>query len=215
MSRTYYITCLALIVICFAAAAILYPYLPSRVPIHWNIHGQVNGYGGKWTLLAVLPGQMLVIVALMAVISWLSPRQFEVESFRSTYFYIMVAIVAFLAYLHALMLWAAVSGPINMNRAFLGGTCLLMALLGNVMGKVRRNFFIGIRTPWTLADERVWYATHRLGAKTMVLGGLTGLVFALAGARPWLCFGAVLVGVFVPVIYSLVYYKQLERRGEV
>jgi uncharacterized membrane protein len=83
------------------------------------------------------------------------------------------------------------------------------------MGKVQRNFYIGIRTPWTIADERVWNATHRLAAKTLVLGGLTGLIFALAGSWPWLCLVAVLAGAFVPAIYSLVYYKQLERRGEI
>jgi uncharacterized membrane protein len=97
----------------------------------------------------------------------------------------------------------------------MGGVCLLIALLGNVMGKVRRNFYVGIRTPWTIADERVWNATHRLGAKTMVVGAIIGLICALAEAGPLLCVVPVLAGAFVPVIYSLVYYKQLERRGEI
>jgi uncharacterized membrane protein len=82
------------------------------------------------------------------------------------------------------------------------------------MGKVRRNSYVGIRTPWTLADERVWNATHRLGAKTMVLGGLIGLILALAGSRSGLFLVPILAGAFVPVIYSLIYYKQLKRRGE-
>jgi len=215
MTRKYYLLAFALIVICLAAAAILYPHLPSRVPTHWNAHGQVDHYGSKLTLLVLFPSVMLGIVGFMAAIPWLSPRHFEVEPFRSTYLYIMVVIVAFMAYLHALMLWSAVSGQVKIQKANLGGLCLLIALLGNVMGKVKRNFFIGIRTPWTLADERVWYATHRLGAKTMVLGGLTGLVLAWAGAPPLLCFVPVLVGAFVPAFYSLVYYKQLERRGEI
>jgi uncharacterized membrane protein len=215
MTRKYYMIGFALIAICLVAAAILYRHLPSRVPAHWNIHGQVDRYGGKWELLALLPGAMIGIMGLMAVLPWLSPRRFEVESFRSTYLYIMVVALVFLAFLYALMLWAAVTGQVNINKAIMGGAGLLIALVGNVLGKVRRNFYIGIRTPWTIADERVWNATHRLGAKTMVLGGLTALVLALAGAWTWLCLGAVLGGALVPAVYSLVYYKQLQRRGEI
>jgi uncharacterized membrane protein len=214
MTRKYYIISFALIVACIVAAGILYPHLPSQVPTHWNIHGRVDGYSARWTLFIFNPGIMLGIMGLMAALPWLSPRHFEVEPFRSTYLYIMVVIVAFLAFVHAMMLWAAVSGQMNIHKAIMGGACLLIALLGNVLGKVRRNFYIGIRTPWTIADERVWNATHRLGAKTLVLGGLAGLILALAGAWPGLCLVAVLAGALVPAIYSLIYYKELERRGE-
>ncbi len=214
MTRKYYIIGLVLIVTCFVAAAILYPHLPSRVPVHWNIHGQVDRYDSKWTLLFVFPVVMLGMMGFMAAIPWLSPRPFEVETFRSTYLYIMLVIVAYLVLIYALMLWAAVSGRTHIDRAVMGGVCLLIVFLGNVMGKVRRNFYIGIRTPWAIADERVWNATHRLGAKTMVLGGLIGLILALAGAHPVLCPLPAVAGAFVPAIYSLIYYKQLERRGE-
>src|SRR5579863_6087836 len=90
----------------------------------------------------------------------------------------------------------------------------LFVLMGNVMGKVRRNFFIGVRTPWALANERVWNATHRLAAKTFVLGGLTGLAFIASGLNGWPPFVALMTGAFIPVLYSVYFYKQLERRGE-
>ncbi len=215
MTRKYFIVGFALVVICLLATAILYPHMPSRIPTHWNGHGQVDGYGAKWTLLVVDPGIMLGLLGLFAILPWLSPRHFEVETFRSTYLYIMIVILAYLAFIHTLMLWATVSGKTHIDRAIMGGVCLLIILLGNVMGKVRRNFYIGIRTPWAIADERVWNATHRLGAKTMVLGGLIGLILALAGAGPWGCIVPVMAGAFVPAIYSLIYYKQLERRGEI
>lgn len=89
-----------------------------------------------------------------------------------------------------------------------------MTLTGNVLGKVRRNFFIGIRTPWTIASEPVWNATHRFAAKTFFAGGLAGLVFTILGAPIWLSLAAILVAVLAPVFYSLVVYKQLQRRGE-
>jgi uncharacterized membrane protein len=214
MTRKYYLIALVLTLACFVAAAILYPHLPSQVPTHWNFRGQVDHYSPKWWVLIFPPGMMLGMMGLMAALPWLSPRRFEVEPFRSTYLYIMVVFVVFLAFVQAMMLWAAMSNQMNIHKAIMGGVCLLIALLGNVLGKVQRNFYIGIRTPWTIADERVWNATHRLGAKTFVVGGIVGLILALVGAWPGLCFGAVLVAAFVPAIYSLVYYKQLERRGE-
>ena len=171
-------------------------------------------HGPRWSLFLITPGIMLGMLGLFAVLPWLSPRQFEVESFRSTYLYIMVVIVAFMAYLHALMLWSAISGQVTMQKTNLGVLCLLHVLLGNVMGKVKRNFYVGIRTPWTIADERVWNATHRLGAKTMFVGGLAGLILAFAGARFWVVMATLIASVLMPAIYSLVYYKQLERRGE-
>ena len=214
MTRKYYLIALALTVACFVAAAVLYPHLPSQVPTHWNFRGEVDHYSSKWWVLIYPPGMMLGMMGLMAALPWLSPRRFEVEPFRSTYLYIMLVLVTFIAFIQAMMLWAAMSNQMNIQKAIMGGVCLLIALLGNVLGKVQRNFYIGIRTPWTIADERVWNATHRLGAKTFVVGGLVGLILALAGAWPGLCIGAVLVAAFVPAIYSLVYYKQLERRGE-
>ena len=89
----------------------------------------------------------------------------------------------------------------------------MFALLGNVLGKVRRNFYVGVRTPWALASERVWNATHRLAGKTFVAAGLVGLVLTAAGLNGWPTFVSLMVGAFVPILYSLVYYKQLERSG--
>jgi uncharacterized membrane protein len=79
---------------------------------------------------------------------------------------------------------------------------------------VRRNFYIGVRTPWTLANERVWNATHRVAAKTLVAGGLVGLALIVAGLDGISVIVVLLAGAIVPIAYSLVFYKQLERRGE-
>ena len=215
MTRKYYLGGFALLAACLLATVILYPHLPSQIPTHWNAHGQVDHYGAKWTLFVTNPGIMLGMLGLFAILPWLSPRRFEVDTFRSTYLYIMLVMLACFTYFHGLMLWAARAGNLPMPKAIMGGVCLLFALLGNVLGKVRRNFYIGIRTPWTIAEERVWNATHRLAAKSFVLGGLVALILALAGAPFWVPIAALIAGAFVPVVYSLVYYKQLERRGEI
>jgi uncharacterized membrane protein len=161
-----------------------------------------------------MPAAMAVIALLFAALPWLSPRRFEVDTFRSTYLYIMLLVLSFMAYVHVLTIWVALSKPLDLNRALMGALFLLLALLGNVLGRVRRNFYIGVRTPWTLANERVWDATHRFAAKVFVLAGLLGLLSQVVTASPWaglVIFGAAAIA---SALYSLVYYKQLERRNE-
>jgi uncharacterized membrane protein len=136
-----------------------------------------------------------------------------VESFRTTYLYLMVVIVFLEAYVQLLIVLAGLGVGIDISRSMVGGICLMFTLMGNVMGKVRRNFFIGIRTPWTLASEPVWNATHRFAALTFFAGGLTGLFFAIFNAPFWLPMTAIVASGLAPVIYSLVLYKRLERLG--
>jgi uncharacterized membrane protein len=212
-NQAYYLAAAVIILATLAGLVVGYPKLPDQVPTHWGLHGEVNGWSPKWTLFLFGPGAMVLMVALFAALPWLSPKKFEVDSFRATYLYIMIVLVGMLAYINIFILLWGLGLPIDANRAVAGCVCLLMALLGNVMGKVRRNFFIGIRTPWTIANEQVWNATHRVAAKTFFAGGLLGLVAVFLRAPFWIPITAILIASFIPVIYSLVFYKQLERRG--
>jgi uncharacterized membrane protein len=212
----------------FAAALLVatiavYPQLPAHVPSHWNIHNEVDRYAPRWTLLVYGPATIAGVMLLFSILPWLSPKRFEVGSFQSTYLYIMVVIVAEMTYLFALILVAALYDsewrnapllPINMLRAITGGFSLFIALMGNVLGKVRRNFYMGVRTPWTLASERVWNATHRFAARCFVIAGIAGFLCALANLPIWVWITVFSAGALAPVGYSLIYYKRLERGGE-
>jgi len=214
MSRKYYLVGMLLTAAVLLATVVAYPYLPSSVATHWNMQNQPNGYSPKWTLFLIGPGFMAGMMLLMHLLPWLSPKDFEVDKFRSTYLQIMLMLVAMMAYFYAVILWAGVGHPLNVGRAIVGGVCLLFSLLGNLMGKVRRNFYIGVRTPWALANERVWNATHRFAAKTLVAGGLVGLALTAAGLNGRPVMAVLLAGALIPVLYSLFFYKHLERRGE-
>ena len=215
MKGRYFGVCLLLVAAALAATLVAWDHLPARVPLHWNAHGRVDGYGPRWMLLAAGPGAMLAELAIFAALPALSPKRFALESFTRTYLRIMLAAVALAGYITAVLLWAALTGDADVTGALLAGVSVLIVVLGNVMGKVRRNFFIGIRTPWTLASERVWHATHRLAAKSMVAAGILGigaaLVGGIAGIVAWIAI--VLAGVMVPVVYSFVHYRTLEREG--
>ncbi|MFB3921402.1 MAG: SdpI family protein [Terriglobia bacterium] len=215
MKRNYFLIGVVLIAAVLAATLIAYPHLPLRVPTHWNARGEIDGYSARWTLLVMIPGIMSLMLGLFALLPWLSPKHFEVDSFRLTYLYLMLVTVAFLAYVHALILMAGLGHARHTGEAIGGGVCVLFMLLGQVLGKVRRNFWIGVRTPWTLANERVWDATHRFAAKTFVIGGAGGLLLTLVRAPFWASFGVLMAGALVPVVHSLVYYKRLQRLGEI
>ncbi len=214
ITQKYYLSAGIVVLAVLAGTLVAYPQMPSIVPMHWDAHGNVNGWGPKWSLFLTGPGLLIAFIGIFAAIPWLSPKKFEVDTFRATYLFIMIIVVAMLAYIHIVVLLAGLGVKLDMGRAIEGVVCLLVALLGNVFGKVRRNFYVGIRTPWTIADERVWYATHRFAAKTFFVGGVVGLVGVILGAPFWLPMAAILAAAFVPAIYSLVYYKQLEKRGE-
>ena len=213
MTRRIFLFEMLLIAAAMAATAILYPHMPDRVPTHWNFRFQPDVYSSRLALFWIGPGTMAGIMLLTWLLPWLSPKKFEIENFRSTYDLAMLIVFSMIAYINVFLLWAAVDGSFNAGKAICCGVCVFVALFGNLLGKVRRNFYLGIRTPWTLSNERVWYATHRFAAKTFVVAGLFGLLLSVIGLYQW-AFCALLICGLAPLVYSLVYYKQLERSGE-
>jgi immunity protein, SdpI family len=195
-------------------AVVLYPALPDRIPIHWDINGRVDGWGDKRWAAFLGPGVMELLVLLIRALPWLSPRGYAVETFRGTFNYLMLVLVALMGHVHAVSLQAGLHPERESGRMLVGGLFLFFALMGNVLGKVRRNFWMGVRTPWTLASEKVWVATHRLAARLLVAGGLIGAIAAWLGAPLADCFWLLVAALTVPVIYSLLLYKRLEREGE-
>ncbi|MGJ7918049.1 SdpI family protein [Massilia sp. LXY-6] len=199
-----------MLVLVVAATALAYPDLPATVPTHWNAAGQVDGQGPRSTIFL----QPVIMGLLLLMWPWLpkvSPDRFRVEGFGDTWWFSGMVVVGLLAYVQGVVLAVIVHGSLDIGRALLGGIAIALVLLGNVLGKVKRNFWLGVRTPWTLASDRVWYATHRLAGKTMLAGGLLALGATLAGLPPYVATAALLAGALVPAIYSLVYYKRLER----
>lgn len=212
MKPRYTLICAALVLAALALAVVCYPLLPTRIPMHWNAQGVVNGYGPRATVF-ITPALMAALTLLGVALPWLSPRAFAVDGFRATYGFIIVAVVGMIGYVEVVTLIAISGGAINTARAVFGGVAVLMLLIGNLMGKVRRNFWMGIRTPWTLASDKVWYATHRLAGKLMVLCSLLCAAFLAADLPLIVCEAVLLAGPLIPAAYSLMYYKRLERSG--
>jgi uncharacterized membrane protein len=215
MNRRYWILAVVFVVTGWLASAVVYPTLPARVPTHWNLEGKVDGYGSPLLAVLPMPFTMMFMIGLFAVLPALSPKSFEVDSFRSTYLWIMVVTLGLFLYIHGVVLYGATSRPFDVGRTLFAGIFLALALIGNVLGRVRRNFYVGIRVPWTLASDRVWNDTHRLAGWVMVGGSLLGFVLTILGLPILLGIAILLASTLIPVIYSFVHYKRLERRGQI
>lgn len=201
---------LTLVVLSFMLATIMYARLPDLIPTHWNARGQVNGFTPKPWGPFVLPLLMLGVYLLLVVIPRISPRGYRVERFQGAFEITQSAVIAFLFLVNTLVLFAGIGVPVPMHRAVNAALGLLFVLLGNFMGKFTRNFFAGIRTPWTLASDEVWLRTHRLGGKLLVLAGIVVFVSGLLGGGGVWALGAIGIAVGIPVVYSYILYRRIE-----
>ncbi|TND10445.1 MAG: putative integral membrane protein [Bacteroidetes bacterium] len=195
----------------FVLIAIRWNDFPERIPTHWNIHNEVDDWSDKIPSLLVFPGINLLLYALMLVLPKFDPKRMNYERFAKAYFSIRLALHYFFAGVVIVMLMAALGYEINMGRIVVTGCCLLFLVLGNVMGTVKHNYFVGIRTPWTLNDEDIWNRTHRLAARVWVICSLLLILPALLLPLPWMAgvfFAGILVMVLVPVIYSYRLFKK-------
>lgn len=191
-------------------------WLPEQVPTHWNADNVADRHVPRdemLTPLMLVPGMMVGMMALAVALPWLSPLKFKIEPFRPTYDYIMMLVLAMLFYMHLVITSAYMGLLTDVGQWIIGGCLVMLAAMGNVLGKVKRNFYVGIRTPWTLSSDLVWDRTHRVGAWCFVAGGVLGLIALLAGIHPLVALGVFGVAAISPVFYSLWLYKRLEKEG--
>ncbi|HMK89911.1 MAG TPA: SdpI family protein [Methylocystis sp.] len=199
----------ALVVTAFAVSLIFYDSFPERVPMHWNADGVADRTVAKPWGPFVSPLVMAGMLALFLVLPRISPRGYEIEPFRRSYDILQLGLIAFIFLVNLVVLLNALGFPIPMSRLLPVGLGLLFALIGNFLGKVTVNFFVGIRTPWTLADPEVWLRTHRFAGRLFVAVGLGMAVCGLLGvASHWLLAAALLLCV-APAAYSYVVYSRL------
>jgi uncharacterized membrane protein len=187
--------------------------LPARVAIHFDVHGRPDGWSSPGTALWLIPAIMVAGLALFWAIPKIDPRRASWDQHDSTYWTIVNGLTVFLLAVHVLVLGVSL-GWTDLSGAWVPvGVGLLLAFIGNVLGRVRPNFFVGIRTPWTLSSDENWRRTHRVGGPAFVLGGLALAAAGLAGGA-WLFvgIGALLVATVVPIVYSYVLWRQ-EQAG--
>lgn len=223
MTRGFWLA-MGLVALAFAASGYLYLFrfddLPARVPIHWNLRGEPDGWVARddstFTFF-LMPGIALATALLSLVLPYLSPRKFEVRDFQNTFDLVIALVVGLLVFMHAIiMLGTFRGGPMpGMDRLMMAGLSAFFVAIALALPRVKRNFWMGVRTPWTLASDLVWQSTHRVAAWTFALAGSAGLLLAALGAPLEWMVAALIAMALIPVVYSLVYYKWLERHGRI
>jgi uncharacterized membrane protein len=190
----------------------LLPHLPELVPSHWNISGEADAYINKTLAVFLFPSITLTLTAFLQVFRKIDPRKKNYEQFRTAWGMIQTTITAYFAYLYAFSFYLAMNPEKAIEPFIFVGIGVLLILIGNYLGKVRQNYFIGIKTPWTLDNERVWNKTNRLAGWLFVGAGIIIILEAIV--RLWVApvsFAAIGIAVVIPVIYSYLFYGKEQK----
>ena len=191
--------------------AVFYSRLPDQVPMHWGFDGEINRYGSKnelWLTGALGP----LFALLFQFLPRLDPRKRSYEKFQKYYEATALVLTAFIAVIMGVTLAEILRpGTLSLGRVISALVGLLFLFLGNLMGKVKSNFFLGIRNPWTLSDPDVWNRAHRLGGGLFFLAGLATAASAVLlpeRAVFWVVLGGALAAALVPIAMSYLWYRK-------
>lgn len=198
------------------ASVIVYSRLPETMPTHWNMSGEVNGWSSRFWGAFGLPLAMVGTYAVMRFLPLIDPRRENYSKFEGAYQGIVLTVLIFLLGVHIIVLRAALGYPVSMQKVMPLGMGLLFVAIGNLLPRARSNFFVGIRTPWTLSSEKSWERTHRAGGYAFVLVGMlmVALSFAPVGNAMPLVIGLAACASLGLVVYSyLVWRDDPDKRG--
>ncbi len=210
-TRTTTIVVLTMLVAATFAGLLLWNRLPEQMASHWNVNDQVDGYMSKFWGVFMLPLITLGMSALFLVVPSIDPLKANIAQFREVFNLFIVLIVAFMIYIHGLTLaWNLGYTSFKMSGAMLPAIGLLFIFAGFMMRQAKRNFFIGIRTPWTLSSDTVWKETHRVGAVLFMISGVLAFIGGLFGGMTafWLMFIPVMGSTVFLLVYSYVLYQR-------
>lgn len=197
-------------------ALIIYPYLPAKVPSHWNIHGNVDGYSSRFFGAFFAPLMNIGIYLLLLFTPVLDPKKNNYPLFAKGYTAIRWGVVLLFSVLYVTSILFALGYPINISFIVKGMVAILFIIIGNYMGQFRHNYFVGIKTPWTLANEEVWQITHRMSSRLWVACGLLCLAMSFIDAV-WsgvVYFLAILLMAIVPIVYSYLIFYRIQKTSQ-
>jgi uncharacterized membrane protein len=190
------------------------------MPIHWNASGQVDGYAGKTFAALFTPTVNIAMALLISVLALIDPRVRKSDpdthsNFRKTFKIIRLAITCFMSVVSLAVICIGAGYALDMSRIICIGFALLFGVLGNFMGKLRPNYVVGIRTPWTLESPEVWIKTHRLTGRLMVAASILLLIACLVfppSIYVWFTTAIVLLVALISILYSFLAYKRQQHQ---
>ncbi len=193
----------------FAIGVYYYPQMPEQMASHWNAKGQVDDYLSKFWGLFLIPITLVGLALLFMAVPRIDPLRENIEKFRKYYdgFVILFMIFMVFVYLQTILWNVGIKLSPNVFLPIAAGIMFIGA--GILCENTKRNWFIGIRTPWTLSSDKVWDKTHRMGGKLFKIAGVIAIVgiFFQSYAVYFVLVPAILVAVYT-VVYSYFEYKK-------
>jgi len=192
----------SLILLYFGIGIYLYPQMPEKMVSHWNAKGEVDGYLSKFWGLFLIPLLSIGILLLYLIVPKIDPLKKNIEKFRRYFDGFIILLLLFLFYLYILTIFWNLGLKFDIGQAIMPALSILFYYCGILLEKAKRNWFIGIRTPWTLSSDEVWDKTHKLGSKLFKIASL----FVLLGLffKKYV-FWLVLAPIFTTVVYVITY----------
>lgn len=213
-TRTTLIIVSILIVASTLAGLLLWNQLPDSMASHWGTDDQVNGHISKFWGVFLMPLITVAMLVMFLVVPSIDPLKANIVQFREYFNTFIALIVAFMVYIYALtLIWNLGYTNFRMSTAMLPAMGLLFIFVGVMISKAKRNYFIGIRTPWTLSSDKVWDETHRIGGKLFMASGVLALLGAFfPNYAFWLLFVPLMGTALFTVVYSYILFQR-EQKG--
>jgi uncharacterized membrane protein len=192
------------------ASVVAYPSMAERVPTHWNMQGEVDGWSSRFVVAWVIPLVMATMLVIFRILPHIDPRRANYEKFRGAYDAIVITIMVFMTGLHMLLLASATGSEVPIARVIPAAVGAFFMVLGVLLPRAHPNWFIGIRTPWTMTSDVAWERTHRLGGTLFLLSGVLTVLASVVTPRQaaWvLIVSASVTGVTV-IAYSFVVWRR-------
>jgi len=187
-----------IIVASFLIGIYFYPQMPNQLASHWNTSGEVDGYMSKFWGLFLMPIISFLMYLLFIAIPYLDPLKENIEKFRKYYDGFIALIILFLFFIYLLTIFWNLGWKFNMNFVLLPAIGILFYYCGILIENAKRNWFIGIRNPWTLSSYEVWDKTHKIGAKLFKASGIIAILGAFSGKYS-------IFFILAPIIFSVIY----------
>ncbi len=208
-NKTSTIIAVVLILVSFAAGIYFYPQLPDKMASHWNAQGEVDGYMSKFWAMFLFPLVAAGILLMFWIIRKIDPLRNNIEKFKKYFNILMIMLVAFFVFVYALTLAWNLGYEVNFQIFLFPAIGVLFFYIGVLMKHAKRNWFVGIRTPWTLSSDKVWDETHRVGGDLFKISGIitiTGLFFPAQAI--YLILIPILASTNFVVVYSYLLYRK-------
>jgi uncharacterized membrane protein len=198
---------LVLIVIAVLVSIFAYPNLPDRVPTHWNASGEVNGWSSRLWGAWMLPLIMALVWLILRAVPHIDPRKANYAKFQGMYDWLVILVIAFMLAIHVVIILAATGSPIAMHTVLMPSVGIFIAAVGFLLPRVHPNWFVGIRTPWTLTSDLSWERTHKIAGPLFIALGV--LIVASTAVAPTTAIWILVVAAVGITIFLFAYSYQV------